>query len=182
MKRFSRACPEPRALSPERSSGFTLIELMIVVAIIALLAAIAIPNVLRARTSANEAAAIGNIRALVSSMEMYRSVYQSYPSAVGNWQANMYTNPNPDFGPAPFNLVMTGTNTSKVQGFDYEFIGCGTGPCSTYTIRATPDTTSDGSRTFWGNDQGQTSHCSGLNANDIVPATAVTIDQQPVAC
>jgi len=60
-------------------SGFTLIEIMIVVAIIALLAAVAIPNVLRGRTSANESAAISNLRALVSSLEMYRSVNNVYP-------------------------------------------------------------------------------------------------------
>jgi prepilin-type N-terminal cleavage/methylation domain-containing protein len=44
--------------------GFTLIELMIVVAVIAIIAAIAIPNLLRSRMSANEAAAIGALRTI----------------------------------------------------------------------------------------------------------------------
>ena len=75
-----------------RERGFTLVEIMIVVAIIALLAAIAIPNVLRGRTTANESAAIGNLRALISSLEMARSVNQVYPLdvAANTWLVAMY--------------------------------------------------------------------------------------------
>ena len=51
--------------------AFTLIELMIVIAIIAIIAAIAIPNLLRARASANEASAISSLRTLVSSQAMF---------------------------------------------------------------------------------------------------------------
>ena len=55
------------------SKGFTLVEIMIVVAIIALIAAIAIPNLLRARHNANETAAIGNLKTLVDSLESFRA-------------------------------------------------------------------------------------------------------------
>lgn len=51
--------------------GFTLVEIMIVVAIIALLAAIAIPNLLGARKVANDAAAKANIRTLSTELETY---------------------------------------------------------------------------------------------------------------
>ena len=64
--------------------GFTLVEIMIVVAIISLLAAIAIPNLLRARHNANEAAAIAAIRTISTACESFRSAQTppAYPATL----------------------------------------------------------------------------------------------------
>ena len=64
--------------------GFTLVEIMIVVAIISLLAAIAIPNLLRARHNANEAAAIAALRTISTACESFRSAQTppSYPASL----------------------------------------------------------------------------------------------------
>jgi len=65
--------------------GFTLVEIMIVVAIIALLAAIAIPNLLSARRTANEAAAKATVRSLSTAAETYATSNSgAYPAAVGS--------------------------------------------------------------------------------------------------
>jgi type IV pilus assembly protein PilA len=82
----------PRA----RQLGFTLIELLIVVAIIGIIAAIAIPSLLRARISANEAATVGDIRSLVSAQAAYHA-------ANGGWyEGNLTCLVEPFTGCLPF--------------------------------------------------------------------------------
>jgi prepilin-type N-terminal cleavage/methylation domain-containing protein len=61
-----------------QSKGFTLIELMIVITIIAVIAAIAVPSLLRARIQANEASAVGNLRALASGQISYHGANNTY--------------------------------------------------------------------------------------------------------
>jgi type IV pilus assembly protein PilA len=62
-------------------SGFSLIELLIVVAIILIIAAIAIPNLLRSRIAANEAAAVANLRTLTTAAQTYSTTYaDGYPA------------------------------------------------------------------------------------------------------
>ncbi len=80
----------------QRQSGFSMIELLIVVAIILIIAAIAVPNLLRARMTANEASAIASMRTIITSEIVYSSTY-----TVG-FSANL---PSLGDGGAPANCV-----------------------------------------------------------------------------
>jgi len=67
-----------------KQKGFSLIELLIVVAIILIIAAIAIPNLLRSKMAANEASAVGSMRTLNTSSVAYSTTYGGYPPALTN--------------------------------------------------------------------------------------------------
>ena len=58
-----------------RQRGFSLIELLIVIAIILVIAAMAIPNLLRSKMSANEASAVGSLRAIATAQTTYTVAY-----------------------------------------------------------------------------------------------------------
>lgn len=69
-----------RAMTTERrAGGFTLIELLIVVAIIAILAAIAVPNFLEAQTRAKVSRAKADLRTVVTALESYAVDHNDYP-------------------------------------------------------------------------------------------------------
>ena len=70
--------------TPGKNKGFSLIELLIVVAIILIIAAIAIPNLIRARIAANQSSAVASLRTLDSAATTYRNTFQDgYPGTMG---------------------------------------------------------------------------------------------------
>jgi len=106
--------------------GFTLVEIMIVVAIIALLAAIAIPNFLGARRNAAEAAAQATLRAISTAYESYATRSGGdYNVPVGTLVAQNYLNKD---------YVTDCTDSHPCQGYSYTCTPEATG----YTCTAEP--------------------------------------------
>ena len=67
-----------------KQKGFSLIELLIVVAIILIIAAIAIPNLLRSKIAANQASAVGSLRTLNTACIAFSTSYGQFPAALTN--------------------------------------------------------------------------------------------------
>src|SRR5260221_3383898 len=68
----------------KQQDGFSLIELLTVVAIILIIVAIAIPNLLRSKMAANEASAVGSLRTMNTSAVAFSTTYGNYPSILGD--------------------------------------------------------------------------------------------------
>jgi prepilin-type N-terminal cleavage/methylation domain-containing protein len=89
--------------------GFTLVEIMIVVAIIALLAAMAIPNLLRSRLQAQETAAVSALHTLVAAQTSWRAFNSAYASLAELGP----TNSNPPYIDSTLEAAVDATHTKN---------------------------------------------------------------------
>lgn len=120
----------------KKNKGFSLIELLIVVAIILIIAAIAIPNLLRARIAANEASAAASVRTLNTAQVSYLSTYPSIGFANVLTDLGGTTCMPPNSTSAC--LIDTVLASGQKDGYRFRLRGVTGTPASTYQFIALP--------------------------------------------
>jgi len=138
-------------LPAKRTGGFTLIELMIVVAIIGILAAIAIPNFLRFQLRSRSTEGRINIAAIRTAEESYKAEFNSYVAAALSPAANPVGNAKvtfTDVGGAGSNFDTMGWRPEGSVYFNYEVVTDCSGEC--YFVGGLADIDNDGVIQAWG--------------------------------
>ena len=148
-----------------KQKGFSLIELLIVVAIILIIAAIAIPNLLRSRIAANEASAVGSIRTINTSEVTYAS---TYPNVGFSNLANLGGTGGSSGGAGLIDSVLaSGTKSGYVISVTPESAT----PATTYIVKGDPQNSQTGQRHFFSDQSGviryDTSTTATVNSNPL---------------
>ena len=142
--------------------GFSLIELLIVVAIILIIAAIAIPNLIRSRIAANEASAVGSLRTINTSEITYSTTFQSVGfsptlTALGSGGATACGTATPSSTAACLiDEVLANASSAATPKSGYYFtyaVVAGT-PSTSYSVLADPASAQSGTRHFFTDQSG----------------------------
>ena len=137
-----------------KQKGFSLIELLIVVAIILIIAAIAIPNLLRSKMAANEASAVASLRTYNTAIVSFQTTYNTDP---GTSLSQLGPSTSPSSSAADLVDSLLGAATPSKSGYSFTYVA-GTpalGIVSTYTIIAAPLTANvTGQRQFFTDQSG----------------------------
>jgi prepilin-type N-terminal cleavage/methylation domain-containing protein len=143
----------------QKQAGFSLIEMLIVVAIILILAAIAIPNLLRSRIAANEASAVGSLRAINSAEITYQTTYPDLG----------FTSLSSLGGAGLLDSVLA---VGAKSGYSFALTSSGSSPATGYTVTGSPSTPGTTGQRYFFTDQ------SGVIRQDA--STVATVSSTPL--
>jgi type IV pilus assembly protein PilA len=138
-----------------RQNGFSLIELLIVVTIILIIAAIAIPNLMRSKISANEAASVEALRTLNSSTVMYSMTYGGFPHALSDLGPSNSSSPSSTAADLIDSVLASGIKS----GYRFTYAAGAVDPSGNvlgYTIAASPVTPGQTGQRYFFTDQSGT--------------------------
>jgi prepilin-type N-terminal cleavage/methylation domain-containing protein len=137
------------------SAGFSLVEILVVVMVILIIAAIAIPNLVQGRMRANEAAAISSVKTINTAETLFSN---SYPDVgYSSSMANLGSNGTSCDKTSSTNscLLMDDALTSGIKsGYVFEIVGDGNKPSAGYTVNATPESSLSGRCTISSSESG----------------------------
>ena len=129
----------------KKQKGFSLIELLIVVAIILIIAAIAIPNLIRSKMAANESSAVASLRTINTAEVTYNNTYPgTYGQLTSLAGASPCTTPSSSGACLIDNLLSTGSKS----GYNFALSGLSS---TGYNSTATPAAVNTGTRQFCSN-------------------------------
>ena len=131
-----------------KQKGFSLIELLIVVAIILIIAAIAIPNLMRSKMAANEASAVASLRTLNTCVVEYSVTYATDPSTLAS--LGPAATPSSTAADLIDNVLATGSKS----GYTISYTAVAATPVTQYTMLAVPQSTATGQRKFFTDQSG----------------------------
>ena len=133
----------------KKQKGFSLIELLIVVAIILIIAAIAIPNLIKSKMAANESSAVGSLRTITTANIAYSTACPTVGFAAT--LVKLQTGAN---CPAASNEIDNTLSTGKKSGYAFTYTSVAGPPSTQFTTKADPQTTSSGTRHFFVDESG----------------------------
>jgi len=123
-----------------RLAGFSLVEILVVVMVLMVIAAIAIPNLVHGKMRANEAAAVASVKTINTAEFMYHEAYPDvgYASSLASLGSNGSSCDQPSSTSAC--LIMDEALTSGIKsGYIFEILGDGNKPTVSYTVNASPE-------------------------------------------
>lgn len=134
-------------MNKENNKGFTLVEIMVVVSIIVVMAALAIPNMIRGRITANEALAVASSRSIFNSCMLYSSKNEVFPDSL-----ELLTTPESTPPYLEEKLATAVDQNHTKNGYWFEYVASVDG--DTFTVNARPKNDLSGKRHFFFNEDG----------------------------